>query len=115
MRQWEKQLGTRKAALHLAQTIRMLEEIGTGGGGFRYMYAAFLQEAAAILEKPELKDFSRQMTSIGDLWRDFAYEAARKFKKRGEEVCSYDQLADKLIHISEEEKQFFTGLRKFIQ
>jgi hypothetical protein len=115
MRNWETKLGTRKAALHLAQTIRMLEEIGTGGGGFRYMYAAFLQEAAAILEKPELKDFSRQMTGIGDLWRDFAYEAARKFKKRGEGVCSYDQLADKLIHISEEEKQFFNDLRKFIQ
>jgi hypothetical protein len=115
MRDWEKKLGTRKAALHLAQTIRMLEEIGTGGAGFRYMYAAFLQEAAAIVEKPELKDFSQQMTSIGDLWRDFAYEASRKFKKRGENVCSYDQLADKLIHISEEEKRFFTGLRQFIQ
>ncbi|MDR0843986.1 MAG: BtrH N-terminal domain-containing protein [Tannerella sp.] len=115
MRRWEKKLGTRKAALHLAQTIRMLEEIGTGGGGFRYMYAAFLQEAAAILEKPELKDLSRQMTGIGDLWRDFAYEAARKFKKRGENLYSYDQLADKLIHIADEEKRFFTNLRKSIR
>ncbi|GHT09338.1 peptidase [Bacteroidia bacterium] len=115
MRRWETKLGSRKAALHLAQTIRMLEEIGTGGAGFRYMYAAFLQEAAAIVEKPELKDFSQQMTSIGDLWRDFAYEASRKFKKRNGNVCSYDQLADKLVHISEEEKRFFTGLRKFIQ
>jgi hypothetical protein len=35
MRQWEKKFGTKKAALHLAQTIRMLEEIGTGGAGFR--------------------------------------------------------------------------------
>jgi hypothetical protein len=114
MRQWETKLGARKAALHLAQTIRMLEEIGTGGAGFRYMYAAFLQEAAGIMDKPELRKFSEQMTSIGDLWRDFAHEAARKFKKRGEDVCSYDQLADKLVHIADEEKQFFTRLRKFI-
>jgi hypothetical protein len=115
MRLWEKQFGTRKAALHLAQTIRMLEEIGTGGAGFRYMYAAFLQEASTLLNQPEYKDFSNQMTAIGDLWRDFAYEAARKFKRRGDNVCSYDQLADKLAHIADEEKQFFTRLRKFIR
>jgi hypothetical protein len=115
MRRWDIKLGPRKAALHLAQTIRMLEEIGTGGAGFRYMYAAFLQEASVILEKPELQDFSQQMTAIGDLWRHFAYEAARKFKKRGEDVCTYDQLADILLHIADEEKRFFTGLRKTIQ
>jgi hypothetical protein len=79
------------------------------------MYAAFLQEAAAILEKPELKDLSRQMTSIGDLWRDFAYEAARKFKKRGENLYSYDQLADKLTAIADEEKRFFTRLRESVK
>jgi hypothetical protein len=115
MRQWEKKFGTKKAALHLAQTIRMLEEIGTGGAGFRYMYAAFLQEAAGILNRPDLKDFSLQITSIGDLWRDFAYEAARKFKRRGEDVCSYEQLADKLVRIADEEKRFFTDLRKSIK
>ncbi|MDR0687131.1 MAG: BtrH N-terminal domain-containing protein [Prevotellaceae bacterium] len=115
MRRWEKTLGRRKAALHLAQIIRMLEEIGTGGAGFRYMYAAFLQEAAAVLGKPECKDFAAQMVKIGDRWRDFAHEAARKFKKRGDDVCSYDQLADKLVAIANEEKRFFTSLRKLIR
>jgi hypothetical protein len=115
MRQWEKTFGEKKAALLLAQTIRMLEEIGTGGAGFRYMYAAFLQEASVVLDKPECKDFSAQMTRIGDLWRNYAHEAARKFKKRDENVCSYDQLADKLDIIAEEEKHFFTSLRQFIR
>ena len=40
--------GVRQAALHLGQLVRMMEEIGTGGAGFRFLYAAFLQEAAAI-------------------------------------------------------------------
>jgi hypothetical protein len=115
MRDWEKKLGTKKAALQLAQLIRMLEEIGTGGAGFRFMYAAFLQEASAILTWPELKEFSMQMTKTGDLWRDFSYEAAHKFKNRGEKICSYDQLADKLVHIADEEKRFFMQLRKFIE
>jgi hypothetical protein len=79
------------------------------------MYAAFLQEASGILNRPDLNDFSLQMKSIGDLWRDFAYEAARKFKRRGEDVCSYEQLADKLVHIADEEKRFFTHLRKSIK
>jgi hypothetical protein len=115
MRQWETKLGTRKATLHLAQVVRMLEEIGTGGAGFRYMYAAFLHEASGVLGRPDFMDFSLQMTGIGDLWREFAYEAARKFKKRGDDICSYDQLADKLIHIADEEKRFFTNLRKAVR
>jgi hypothetical protein len=115
MRRWEKKLGAKKAALQLAQVIRMLEEIGTGGAGFRYMYAAFLQEASVVLNQPEYKDLSVEMTRIGDLWRDFAYEAARKFKKRGADTCSYDQLADKLVAIGGEEKRFFIRLRESVK
>jgi len=33
----------------------MQEEIGTGGAGFRYIYAAFLQEAADFLEDDHLR------------------------------------------------------------
>jgi hypothetical protein len=109
--QWETKLTPRKAALQLAQLIRMLEEIGTGGAGFRYMYAAFLQEASTILDMPILQEYSKSMTNIGDLWRTFAYEAARKFKQRDEEVRTYQQLANQLLNIAQQEKQFFTTLR----
>jgi hypothetical protein len=115
MRAWEKKLGRKKAALQLAQVVRMLEEIGTGGAGFRYMYAAFLQEAAPLAGIPELKDMSVRMTRIGDRWRDFACEAARKFKGRGEHICSYDDLADKLNAIAGEEKRFFSLLRESVK
>jgi hypothetical protein len=113
MRQWESKLGARKAALQLAQVIRMLEEIGTGGAGFRYMYAAFLQEADAVLGgETGLGIFAVRMTAIGDAWRDFAFEAARKFKRRSEDVCSYNGLADKLSDIAGLERAFFTDLRE---
>jgi hypothetical protein len=112
MTKWEKKIGTRKAALQLAQLVRMLEEIGTGGAGFRYMYAAFLQESAFILGKPFLNDYSREMTEIGDKWRAFAYEAARKFKRRGEDVLNYSQLSAILLDIARKEKTFFKSLRK---
>ena len=48
IKKWRDKLGLQKAGLYLAQLVRMQEEIGTGGGGFRYIYAAFLQEAYAL-------------------------------------------------------------------
>jgi hypothetical protein len=115
MRNWVAMYGERGAALNLAQVIRMLEEIGTGGAGFRFMYAAFLQEAGEFLGKPALRDLSLELTAIGDLWRDFSYHAARFFKKREGEVASYDQVADKLMKISQREKEVFTRLEKIMK
>lgn len=45
IRKWPEKLGPKKAALYLGQIVRMQEEIGTGGGGFRFLYAAFLEQA----------------------------------------------------------------------
>jgi len=50
VRNYPKKLGKRKASQFLGQIVRSQEEIGTGGAGFRFMYAAFLQEAAEVLE-----------------------------------------------------------------
>ncbi|MDR0695118.1 MAG: BtrH N-terminal domain-containing protein [Prevotellaceae bacterium] len=114
MRRWEKRFGTHRAALNLAQVIRMLEEIGTGGAGFRFMYAAFLQEAADILRQPECRKYAAQMTEAGDRWREFAAAAGRKFKNRGEDLCTYDELADKLMKIAGAEEAIFRLLRQTV-
>jgi len=111
IRRWEEKMGKRKAALNLAQVIRMLEEIGTGGAGFRYMYAAFLQQSATITGIAELNSFSQRMTEIGDLWRDFAYKSARVFKQRQGEQYSYAELSDILFQIAKLEEGFFRELK----
>lgn len=115
MRRWENIFGKRKAALNLAQVIRMLEEIGTGGSGFRFMYAAFLQEASVLLKEPKINKLSAELTSIGDLWRDFSYNAARFFKQRDGQTLSYDILADKLMTIANREKILFTELERVVK
>jgi hypothetical protein len=94
--------------------VRMQEEIGTGGGGFRFIYAAFLQEAADIVENDALKSLSLEMTEIGDLWRDFAVEASRIYKNRSTKADAYNTIADQLKIISEREEAFFKKLRKAI-
>lgn len=92
----------------------MQEEIGTGGGGFRFIYAAFLQEASVLLNNPELKKLSAEMTEIGDAWRDFAVEAARVYKNRSNKADVYNLLGDQLMAIADREKEFFKKLRKAI-
>ena len=110
IRCWEKKMGARRAKLNLAQIIRMLEEIGTGGAGFRFVYGAFLQEAADLTGIENLNLFSKRITEIGDLWREFAYKASRIFKKREGENYTYDDLGDLLQRIASMEKSFFIEL-----
>ena len=107
--------GDRKAALHLAQLIRMMEEIGTGGAGFRFLYAAFLQEASGITGIGELNDFSLRLTDIGDQWRVFASEAGRICKNRSSDGVDYQTIGDHLKTIGRQEAIFFTDLEKVIK
>jgi hypothetical protein len=112
LRQWPVKLGEKSAILNLGQVIRMLEEIGTGGAGFRFIYAAFLQECAGVLQKPWLNDLSKEMTGVGDQWREFAVMAARCFKNRDKGQITYGQLADRLLEIADREEKVFMQLRK---
>lgn len=108
-------LGDRKAALHLGQIIRMQEEIGTGGAGFRFIYAAFLQEAAGILEQDELMALSERMTAVGDRWREFAVMGSRICKRRNSEEENYPALAAILRDIADGEKAVYTDLAEVVR
>lgn len=112
IRKWPAKKGVKVANHYLAQMVRMQEEIGTGGGGFRFIYAAFLQEASVILKNEKLKELSLEMTAIGDLWRDFAVNAARVYKNRSNQADVYNSLADELLKLADLEEAFFKKLKK---
>jgi hypothetical protein len=114
IRKWPVKHGNKKANHYLAQLVRMQEEIGTGGGGFRFIYAAFLQEASVRLKNEELRKLSLEMTEIGDLWRDFAVQASRVYKNRSAQNDVYNMLADNLLDIANREEVFFKKLKKAI-
>lgn len=101
----------RFAKLFLGHIVRMQEEIGTGGAGFRFMYAAFLQEASEVFDSQLLLDTSREMTRVGDEWRQFALLAARMNKSRGEQ--SYHDIADKLQNVAKMELAVYNQLERF--
>lgn len=112
---WEKKMEPRKAAMNLAQLVRMLEEIGTGGAGFRYMYAAFLQECAKIFDNRQFDELSVRLTEVGDRWRNFALLASRVFKRRGEDDITYRQLSNRLLEIADSEQTIFKELDKLVK
>jgi hypothetical protein len=105
-------LGEKKAGLYLAQLVRMQEEIGTGGGGFRYIYAAFLQEAYAYKPVDELLEISKTFTQSGDLWRTAAVQAAGIFKGRIGSQHDFNVMGDYLLEIAEIERKAFVALSK---
>lgn len=89
---WPRRLGSEKADLHLGHVVRMQEEIGTGGGGFRFMYAAFLQESASLFEDDQLRGCAKGLIEAGDQWRGFAVMAARICKNGRNPAIAMSQL-----------------------
>jgi hypothetical protein len=109
--QWPATLGEKRARANVAHVIRMQEEIGTGGAGFRFLYAAFLQETAGLLNRPALEDISRQLTEVGDRWRAFAVLGAQLCKGKEASATVYPRLAQLLRQCADDEQRVFTGLR----
>ncbi len=99
-----------RTKLFIGQVVRMQEEIGTGGGGFRFIYASFLQEAAELLGRPALNELSEKLVDIGDEWREFALATARQIRAR--DPLAPARLADKLRLIADREQAFFLDLRR---
>ncbi len=113
IKKWPKKYGEKKAAQYLGQIVRMLEEIGTGGAGFRFLFSAFLQEASEKLQIPALNDLSMEMTNVGDKWREFAVKAGRICKGR-QTSETYNELSEFLQTIADEEKKVYLGIEKAI-
>jgi hypothetical protein len=109
---WRNTMGLHKAGLYLAQMVRMQEEIGTGGGGFRFIYGAFLQQAHAYHPIDELMDISKKFTSSGDLWRAAAIQSAGIYKGRLGSQADFDQVSELLFQIADLEKEAFHALAK---
>jgi len=104
---------------HLSHEIMkiniLLEDQGTGGAGFRFMYATFLQQASEIIHEPKLNELSKQLMLIGDGWREISLFSARIGKNRDLGPDKLNQLAKMIDDRATVEEQFFKKLSKAIQ
>lgn len=99
--------------LFLGHIVRMQEEIGTGGAGFRFIYASFLQEAGVLLQDQQLDGISQQMTAVGDSWREFALLVARQCK--ASQLIDRQLLADKLRTCAQQEEAVWHRLKHWLK
>ncbi|MFT5646714.1 MAG: hypothetical protein ACI976_001397 [Aureispira sp.] len=112
IRKWRDKLGVKQAGLNLGQIVRMQEEIGTGGGGFRFIYAAFLEQAAEKLQDDRLIRLSEQVTKSGDLLRSSAVRMAAVYKGRKTTQQDFNEVAEGFEEIGALEKSIFLELYK---
>lgn len=112
---WPDKLPAATSRAWLANIIRMQEEVGTGGGGFRYMYAAFLDEASDVLQLPALHAISEQMTDVGDQWRDFAVAGAQVIRNGESSVAAFGALAQRMLDCADLEEAAFRSIRRLVR
>jgi len=96
------------ARMYIGNIVRMQEEIGTGGAGFRFLYSAFLQELGSTTGYAPLEGLAAQLVEIGDRWREFALAAARMIRRR--DPFDAPALAARLRGLAADEKKFFGEL-----
>ncbi len=100
------------AKLFLGNIVRMQEEIGTGGAGFRFMYASFLEESSELFDGNEvLSDASKMMLEVGDEYREFALVIAKSIKSKKE--IDFEKISDMLFKIGEHEAKVYKKLLEF--
>lgn len=112
IKKWRDKHGLRKSGKYLGQIVRMQEEIGTGGGGFRFIYAAFLQQAAEYFNNEKLNNASDEFTKAGDLWRTSAVKMAGVYRGKTTEQIHFNEIAEVLYEIYNVEKKAFGILAK---
>ncbi len=99
-----------QAKLFLGHIVRMQEEIGTGGAGFRFIYASFLQEAAELLGRKDYDEASAMLTAVGDQWREFALLLVKAIRKKDGVQIDFSALQDKLESVASREAAVYRAL-----
>jgi hypothetical protein len=114
IKKWPKKLGNEKASFYLGQILRMSEEFGTGGAGFRYIYGAFLKEAGELYKNDTLLEAADMMGKTANKWREFNYIGARNCKNRSKPEEDYGKLSAMMMDIADSEEKVYRKLEKLV-
>ena len=84
----------------------MLEEDGTGGGLFRYLYSTFLREASELLNNRELADLSQRYYQIGQKWTTIA----KLIRETPKNAANVHEARKVLLEVVSEETEVLSSL-----
>jgi hypothetical protein len=112
IRKWPVKHGNEKASFYLGSILRMAEDFGTGGAGFRYIFGAFLKESGEMFGNQTLTEAGGMMGEAANKWREFTYIGARNCKNRSKPEEDYGMLSNMLKQISEMEDAVYNKIDK---
>ena len=109
LRKWEKKYSQEHIDYTLLWYYRILEQAGTGGAGYRYMYADFLKEAAGFFNSQVLGDCAANYVAAADTWRKFSVGCNHYINRTN---VTMNELADIVDEAAQYEFQTFKKLKK---
>jgi len=89
----------------------MMEENGTGGGLFRYLYSKFLKEAGEILNNKKLADLAQRYHQIGQKWTTIA----KLVRETPENPANVHEARKILLEVASEETEVLSFLARIFQ
>ena len=89
----------------------MMEENGTGGGLFRYLYSRFLKEAGEILNNKKLADLAQRYHQIGQKWTTIA----KLVRETPENPANVHEARKILLEVASEETEVLSFLARIFQ
>jgi hypothetical protein len=110
IRKWPKKHAPKKALFNLIQLVRTVEEFGTAGAGFRYIYGAFLKESGDLLKNDLLLETAAEMGQTANLWREFSIRSGRFIKNRAESNDDFSTLSEIIMECAVREERIFRKL-----
>jgi len=89
----------------------MMEEDGTGGGLFRYLYSRFLKEAGKLLNNKELADLGQRYNQIGQKWTTIA----KLIRETPQSPTKVHEARKALLEVAREEEEVLSSLARIFE
>ena len=108
MRKWPKKISDEEIDKYLYAHYRLIEQAGTGGSGYRYIYSDFLKEAAELFQSEALVKSSEIMRKAADSWRVFTLNGSRHIKKID---VTANEMADIIDEVGNYEREAYECIK----
>jgi len=89
----------------------MMEEDGTGGGLFRYLYSRFLKEAGELLNSKELAELGQRYHQIGQKWTAIA----KLIRETPKSTMNVHEARKVLLEVANEETEVLSLLARIFE
>jgi len=89
----------------------MMEEDGTGGGLFRYLYSRFLKEAGELLNNKQLEELGDRYHQIGQKWTTIA----KLIRETPQKPTNVHEARKTLLKVANEETEVLSSLTRIFE